>query len=233
MSPSLTSTFDVLDKLRRRPPTGRVGLELKAHRVTVYCLLMSMGFMALMLVLAAWHAFVVRLAPVGIQVALTFGVAASLLGGLSMVSITVEMCASIVEIIKNRSREFMQEVDWDLSQAAMLDRLSKTDLMRAREFLELKSARVHERIKMFIGGPDKIALLAIFGLLWLLYKELPTISILSMGAVHSWHDFTQLAIWAVVAFSIGIVAGAVASSYRLRHYTYQIEVIKLHLSTRA
>lgn len=232
MSPSLANTFEVLNKLRQRRPSLRAGLELKAHRFTVYCLLISTVFISLMLMLAACHIFVVKLPPVGIEIARTFEATASLLGLLSMVSITVEMIASIVEMVRNQSRDFLREVDWDLSQAAMLERLNKTDLMRAQEILELKSSRVQERIKLFIGGSDKIAVLAILGGAWLLYKELPAIFAFKLGAVASPDYFAQLVIWAVVAFSIGIVAGAVASGYRLRHYTYQIEVLKLHLTTR-
>lgn len=232
MSPSLATTFEVLHKLRRRPPSLRAGLELKAHRVTVYCLLISVVFMALMLVLAAYHIFVVKLPPMGIEVALTFASAASLLGMLSMVSITVEMVASLVEMIRNQTRDFLREVEWDLSQAAMLDSLNKTDLIRARELLELKSTRVQERIKLFIGGPDKLAVLAIFGGAWLLYKELPAIFSFKLGAVGRQDYFAQLLISAGLAFIIGILAGALTSNYRLRYYTYQIEVLKLHLTTR-
>lgn len=232
MSPSLAHTFEVLDKLRRRPPSLRAGLELKAHRFTVYCLLISMVFMALMLVFAAWHIFVIKLPQVGIDVARTFGHAASVLGVLSMVSMTVEMVASIVEMIRNRARDFLREVEWDLSQAAMLDSVNKTDLIRALEFFELKSSRVHDRIKLFIGGPDKLALLAIFGGAWLLYKELPAIFSFKLEAVGSQDYFAQLFISIMLAFIIGILGGALALNYRLRHYTYQIEVLKLHLTTR-
>lgn len=198
----------------------------------MYCQLISIVFMALTLLFAAFHIFVVTLPPMAIDVPLTFAVTASFLGLLSMVSICVEMGASIVDIMRNQSRDFLQEVDWDLSQAATLDSLDKHDLMRALEFLELKTSRVHERIKLFIGGPDKIALLAIFGGAWLLYKEVPAIVSFKLEAVGSWDHFAQLLIWTVVAFIIGIVAGAVASNYRLRHYIYQIEVLKLHLTTR-
>lgn len=114
--------------------------------------------MALTLLFAAFHIFVVTLPPIAVDVPLTFAVTASLLGLLSMVSICVEMGASIVDIMRNQSRDFLQEVDWDLSQAATLDSLDKHDLMRALEFLELKTSRVHERIKLFIGGPDKIVM---------------------------------------------------------------------------
>lgn len=115
----------------------------------------------------------------------------------------------------------MREVDWDLSQASMLESLAINDLMRAREFLELKSTRLQERIKLFIGGPDKIALFTIFGLVWLLYKELPAVAGFKFGATAGLDHFAPMAIWGVVAFCTGILAAAVASSYRLRHYTYQ------------
>lgn len=232
MSPSLASTFEVLNTLRPRRPPQRAGLELKAHRFSVYCILISLVFMALMLVLAAFHIFISQLHRIGTEVALTFGTAASLLGALSMVSTTVEVSASIVDMVRNQSREFLKEVEWDLLQAGMLESLNKADLVRALQFLELKSSRVQERIKRFIGGPDKIALPAIFGGAWLLYKELPAIFTFELGPMASREYFTQLIIWAALAFTIGIVAGAVASSYRLRHYTYQIEVLKLHLATR-
>ena len=149
-----------------------------------------------------------------------------------MASMIVEMVASIVEMIRSRARDFLREVEWDLLQAAMLNSLNKTDLIRALEFLELKSSRVHERIKLFIGGPDKLALLAIFGGAWLLYKELPAIFSFKLEAIGSQDYFAQLFISIMLAFIIGILGGALALNYRLRHYTYQMEVLKLHLTTR-
>ena len=114
----------------------------------------------------------------------------------------------------------------------MLDSLDKADLIRAREFLEFKSSRLHERIKLFIGGPDKIALLAIFGLVWLLYKELPAILAFKIRTIVSLDDYVQLFIWTVVAFSVAIVAGGVALCDRLRRYTYQSEILRIHLRNR-
>lgn len=188
--------------------------------------------MALVMLFAGWHVFLSPLASVSKDIARTFAVAASLLAVLSMVSATVEGFSSLVKMIKGQLEEFMQEVTWDIEQAARLDAFDKAELERALEFLELKSSRIHARIRLFIGGPDRLAVLAIFGGIWVLYKELPAIASFNLGGRADMAYFMQLAVWAVIAFIIGILGGAICLNTRLRRYTYQIEVLKLHLKAR-
>ena len=49
---------------------------------------------------------------------------------------------------------------------------SRDTLEQVQKLIQLKATRIRNRMGLFVGGPDKIALLSLAGVGWLALKEL-------------------------------------------------------------
>ncbi|NHZ34730.1 hypothetical protein [Massilia rubra] len=215
-----------------RKKNSRTRLELLAHRILRYSFLLALGLFAIALLFLAWHQF--RSPLSGLEVDIVRGLT---LGTLFMLflclgALAVEVMCWAVALKRSLWRGFVSELQWDLGQAGQLDQFDKKDLKRACEFLELRTNRARERIKSFVGGTDKLALLVLLAGAWAVYKEVPWRTSLFRA---DWADpayFPGTALFLLFVFGMGTITGAVILNFQVQRYVYQLEVLKLQLSTR-
>jgi hypothetical protein len=151
---------------------------------------------------------------------------------LCVAALAIEVICWYLALKHSLWRGFVAELEWDLGHAGSLDRFHKKDLKRAHEFLELRTNRARERIKSFVGGTDKLALVVLLAGGWAVYKEMPWRSSFSLL---QWNDPAQLpnfALLFLLVFGMATITAAVILNLHVQRYAYQLDVLKLHLSAR-
>lgn len=147
-------------------------------------------------------------------------------------ALIVEVVCWGITLKQSLWRSFVSELKWDLGQARRLDRFDKKDLQRAHEFVELRANRARERIKLFVGGTDKLALVVLLAGGWAVFREVPWRASFFLA---NWADpahFPSAVLFLLFLFAMSTIAGAFILNFQVQRYVYQLEVLKLQLSTR-
>ena len=225
--------LEILDKLEPfRIRRGRAGLELRAHRVSIYAFLITIALSAIILLLIGWHQYFSPLSATLRDIGSTFALGVSFAGLTAMLASVSEAIFSFVALKRSMLQNFLLEVEWDHGHARQLDSFDKKDLKRAQEFLEMRTNRARERIKSFVGGPDKLAVLILLAGSWAVYKEIPWL----VSIFHAdWADpsnFFKVFFFFLLVFGCGILIGAVCLNFHVQRYAYQMDILKLQLSSR-
>lgn len=215
-----------------RKTDNRTRLELLAHRIVRYSFQCALGLLLIALLFLAWHQFLSPLSALalGIGRVVTWGIYPVLF--LCVGALVLEVGCWYMAIKQSLWRGFVTELEWDLVHASQLERFHKKDLKRAHEFLELRINRARERIKSFVGGTDKLALVVVLAGAWAVYKEVPWQSTLVL--LH-WNDpaqFPHIGLIFLFVFAMSTIAGSLILNIHVQRYAYQLDVLKLHLSTR-
>ena len=128
----------------------------------------------------------------------------------------------------------LSQVDHDLKRVGVLAAYDTETLESARIFLQLKCARMRNRMGLLLGGPDKATLSSLVALGVLcyqfIYKELG-LKLLA-DFMHGLIGFPLVFI-VLVAAICGAAIGAVVMNFQLHRYLYQLELIELALKGRA
>ena len=165
-------------------------------------------------------------------VALTFAVATSVSGLIMLLAILVDSTVSLVYMFKTERRDFLAEIERDMYNADLFNRFDIKIVELAKLLLELKIGRSRDRIAMFIGSPDKLALFAVVGLVW-------TVS--PYFAEHGGNVFNvalnslglgQLALVVLFASLAGILLGAIYTNVRSQRDKYRIDILTINLKKR-
>ncbi|MDQ1920893.1 hypothetical protein [Massilia pseudoviolaceinigra] len=231
-----SAAFEILAIVETFEPvrvrTGRAGWELLFHRVTVYAFLISLGLGGIFLLFFGWDKFVSPLRGIPREVGAVFGLGVILSEVVILIALVAETLCSFIALRESLLRNFISDLKWDLAHSRRLDRFNKKDLKRAQEFVELRANRARERIKMFIGGTDKLALVVLLAGGWAVFKEVPWRASFFLA---DWADPAHLpsaVLFLLFVFAISMIAGAFILNVQVQRYAYQLEVLKLQLSTR-
>ncbi|MBC3873488.1 hypothetical protein [Undibacterium flavidum] len=206
--------------------------ERKAEQIANWIMGCAAITFVILCVFSVWHKFIGGLSEQAKFVALGFGIASMLLPVMSwLVNIVVSLW-TILNFRKNQLRRFLVEIDNDNQHVDVLMSKSREELELVQKFIQLKSTRIKNRIGLFFGSPDKVALLSLAGVGWLALKELfskDATVILSIGGGLAGYGFLQY----VMAFFAGIAFGAVLMNFQLQRYVYQLELLDLVISQKA
>ncbi|MBI3728244.1 MAG: hypothetical protein HY254_07910 [Burkholderiales bacterium] len=229
-------TLDIIRKLHgMRNSEGSEPASREEHwHEKVPEMLTKAGFvlLALIIIFALWH-FISPLNEYAVMLALALGVAAI---GLPTCAFLIMIYSTIVTIknLKKKSLDnFILDIETDQKHVSELDSYSKKDLEFAQRIIQLKIARIKNKISLVIGSPDKIALLSLAAIGWTLLKEFssknlpvkfPEISLLSAPL----YEFLFGA-----AFLLTLLAFVVVYLSRgMRDYVYQSEILDLAIALK-
>lgn len=206
--------------------------ERKAEQIANWIMGCAAGTFVILCGFSVWYKFIGELSGSAKVVALFFGIASMLLPIISLlVNIVVGLWA-IFNFRKNQLRRFLLEIENDNAHVCVLMSESRGELEQVQKLIQLKSTRIRNRIGIFFGGSDKIALLSLAGVGWLALKELfskEVTPILSIGGSFTGYGLLQY----VLAFLAGLAFGAVLMNFQLQRYVYQLELLDLAISQKS
>lgn len=166
-----------------------------------------------------------------IDIALVSGVAAMIL---PFISLAIGIGASFWSVItfqKESLRSFLIEITHDDAHMDSLLAFQKKELIEVKALLELKINRIKNRLGMFVGGPEKVALFSLAAMGWSTFKEFssldrnpPNIPLLGTNL----YDI----LWYTAAFLTGIALGAVMMNRQRQHYLYQVEILDMAIAKK-
>lgn len=209
--------------------------ERRAEKIANWIMGFAAGTFIILCAFSAWHKFIGELSVTAKSIALLFGAASMVLPVVSWLVNIASSLWSALNFRKNQLNRFLIELENDNQHVSSLMSASKDKLEQVQKLIQLKATRIRNRIGLFVGGPDKIALFSLAGVGWLALKELSSNEVSSMangmfsvvGSFTS-YGFLQYA----MAFLTGIAFGAVLMNLQLQRYVYQLELLDLAISRK-
>jgi hypothetical protein len=231
MNPTIT-IISVLDGMR--PPRAldlKTPFELMSEKLFRRSLWTVLGVFVLLGMLALWHQFNPLPDRLKSFAQILAGVA-TVLPFAAWILMTIAAFFSLFSLGRVVYRNFLEQIDSDARYAATLNEFPEIELKRAKAALELKITRTRNRIGMFAGSPEKLALLALAGMGWVAYTSLA-----GKIPVFLVNGFTGAnlvdALLVVGAGSLlGMTLGTAGLHMYMQRYVYQLELVNLALASR-
>lgn len=237
MTPSKSPVVDVLQKLHvMRPTTAqhtKSNVERAGEKLKIWILFFGGVAFLILMAFAGLKWVGVQLSQGANYTALTFGIIAIVLPMVSMlVGIFVDFWG-VIRFQKDSLRIFLTEIERDNIHVAALTNFRKKELEKAKYLIQLKSTRIRNRLGLFVGGPEKIALFSLATLGLATYKDLSSVSATVAGnGIVVWGVALHDVLWYVAAFLTGIALAAVLMNKLLQHYIYQMELLDMAISEK-
>ncbi|GAB2871689.1 hypothetical protein GCM10027093_04160 [Paraburkholderia jirisanensis] len=212
--------LEVLDRMKPLAPEAMLTAFDRLVARIASRLLWSGG--ALFIVLASfagWVRFVGPLRGWWLTAAICTGIACMVLALLSIIVETLPSAVIALRFRKSAYRRMLLEVEHDLRHAQQLCVFDKRLIERTDTFLALKIERLKGQLGFFLGGADKVAMIALAGMGWAAFKEFQSV----VEGLH--HDIFIYGL----AFSGGIAFGGVLLNIVARRYSYQRDLLTLAL----
>lgn len=231
MNPTIT-IIDVLDGMQ--PPRSldlKTPFELMSAKLMKRALWTVLGLFGLMGILALWHQFAPL--PANVQLAgQLLGVAAIVLPLAAWILMTIASFFSLFSLGRVVHRNFLVQIESDARYAATLNAFPEIELKRAKAALELKIVRTRNRIGLFAGSPDKLAMLALAGMGWVAYTSLAgkIPAFLTSGLTGA--SLIDAVLVITAGGLLGATIGTVGLHMYVQRYVYQLELINLALASR-
>lgn len=228
----------VLQTLHQMPPIGpkqaQKPFDRRAGRASLWLILVAAVLFFVLCFFAAWHLWLSPLEGIWRSIALLSGIGAMVLPFLSMVIEIISALAIIIRF-KSDSLDFLLlNIQHDSNHVEQLMAFDKGTLESAQVWLQLQTTRIRNRIGVFFGSPDKIAVFSLAGMGWVVWKEFSAQqgSSLSKQAMVDWNGLHNVFIYGVSLLA-GLALGAVLMNYRLQRYTYQLELLALTIARKS
>lgn len=237
MSANNSKTIQIIRELHKMTPANA---KVTRSRFEEICNKISMALLASAIVMTGvtfamigWHSvhpFTEEEKRVGLWLAAITCVLPILAGAVDFISNLVIFLQFRTDFL----RRFLREIEHDQKHIDSLARHSRKSLNQANELIQLKATRIRNRLGVFVGGSDKIALVSIVGIGWGAFKELSAKNqvIFPNGlpdAVASPEGALTLGFACFTGFAIGVVI----QNFRVQRYAYQSELIGMALSQQA
>lgn len=221
MNAEMKLLFEVLGKMEPVGPNETTSaLEERFAKFSRLVKKLAAALFILLLALAGWKIAGGDLSPFFIG-------AARIIGFGSMVSAIFFVFIDILPIFllmlnfrNDAMRRFLIEVEFDMGKALELRKFSSEHLRLAQQIFETKIARIQARLMMFLGGPDKIAIMSLATMGWAAWNEFPNVE----------SSIAYNALYFGVAFLGGLSIGGVMLNVVMQRYAYYVELIKFSLS---
>lgn len=197
----------------------RSSFEWKMTRITWVLRGISLALFLLLFSLALWIHFVGTLHGFWQDIAIVAGLGSMAFAMLGLILDTLPSFLEILNLRNKAFRHFQLEIQHDSAHVAEL-LLYKTEVLeRARQWLTFKIERIKDRLGIFLGGADKVALFALATMGWSAWKEFSELD-------SSWeHDLFLYG----AAFLCGITIGGVFLNAIMQRYSYHRDLIDLAL----
>lgn len=134
---------------------------------------------------------------------------------------------------KDALKYFIGEIRHDTASVGKLIQFDRNCLELAQQWLELKAQRIKNRIGIFVGNSDKVAVFSVIGLGWAAWKELsPQAGVNALMGIFTDPSLPSTIVVFGLALLLGIALGSLVLSYQLGRYTYQLELLALALKNK-
>lgn len=224
MAPQLENLLHALHHMK---PIGadqvRTKLEGWITRLTWWLRISALSLFVILGGIAFWVSYVAPLHGIWREIALGSGLIGIVLALLILVLDTVPTIVTICNFRDDALRRFQLEIQYDLTHVAELTYFPKGILERAQQWLGIKIERIRSKIGIFFGGADKIALFALAGIGWAVWKEFPA------DVTSSKHGLFVVG----VALMGGIAIGGVLLNAVMQRYVYHQELLTLALDCQS
>jgi uncharacterized membrane protein YbhN (UPF0104 family) len=227
-----TRIIMLLDSMRPpRPLDLRSPMERVTDKLMNRCMLTGGVLLALLGGLALTNQFITL--PHFLKLAgMALGLLAIILALLGLTLSTLANFISLFSLNRVVYRNFLEQIESDERYGAMLNEFSELELKRAKACLELKITRTRNRVGLFAGSPDKLALLAVGGMGWTAYTSLtgqfPTL--FKAGFANA--SAVEIGVLFASSIVVGLTLGAVGSHLHMQRYVYQLELLNSALANR-
>lgn len=207
-------TLNDMPHFRWQNSKARIGLVARAISMVLcfaaaFCLFAIATFAALHL----WQ-------PLGrgvLQLVLVLAVLMQLFWLLAMALDVVSEVISLYQFHKHQGALVLEECLFDHGNAARLSQFPSEVLKAADRWIDQKIKREERRLSYFFGGHDKLALFALAGMLWLVWKETgPTLL-----------DPGNTPILLGVAAGVGMALGGLMSRHYAEKLKHQRDILLL------
>ena len=210
--------------------------ERKAETASKAIMLAGVVTFLLLCALASWHKFISPLPDSARNLTLWLCVLSMGLPLLSMLLDIAVLAAGVLKFKERQLTRFLSEIGHDESHVNALVSAPKKELEIVKRLLELKVTRIRNRLVLFVGGPDKVALFSLAATGWAVYKALTTKESLLVAIKGPFSTEGTLDVYGILqyilAFLTGIALGAVMTNIQLQRYIYQLELLDLVISRK-
>lgn len=217
--------FKVLDLMRPLAiPTGFTKFERVADRLATTLWLFAglmlsiMGFLAMGLLIADTHPASAHLLDSFMVIAL-LGLLAGVCGALLFLSSLI--VGLLMTFVAERKSRF-ETLDYSFFQAAELLRFDDSLLSAATKVLEIEIEAIQGRMAFFLGGRDKVAVVAVLCGSWIFFSEYPLESAIWNNPVF----------YCGAALIVGLLIGGFFVGRRLGPIQYQKGLLELAVKSR-
>jgi len=234
---NITKVSKIIEKLHEmRPYKGKAAetsMEQWSIKIANWLLIASVVLMVILGALAWRHNSGHPLDGTEKEVALGLSCIALIL---PMLSVLINIASGIWVLVKHQKKSlsyFLKEIENDEIHVSDLVVFPKADLENANRILQFKITRIKNRIGIFFGAPDKVALISLAAMGWSFFKEFNSrqtqseiTNVLQIGA--SLNNLLQY----VAAFFAGLAIGAILLNRQMQRYIYQSELLEMAISRK-
>lgn len=232
-----TQASQIIAKLHEMHPyrgnAAETPTEQWSAKIANWMLIISVVLMAILGAFALWHNYVQLLDGTGKEIAIILSCIALIL---PMLSILLNIASGIWILVKLQKKSisyFINEIDNDELHVSELLVFPKKDLENAKRILQFKITRIKNRIGMFFGAPDKVALISLAAMGWSFFKELNSKNAPSevLNVMHIGATLNNLLQY-VAAFFAGLAIGAILLNRQMQRHIYQSELLEMAISRK-
>ncbi|KML05978.1 MULTISPECIES: hypothetical protein [Burkholderia] len=210
----------MLDGMKQLPPQAmQTAFDKWVARIAAVCRWTGVALFAILLGFAGWVKFVHPIQGGWLTVALFIGIATTILALLSLVVDIIPAAVMLVRFKHNSLKRLILEIEHDSTQARKLLIFDRQMLERTDAWLSIQIARIRDRLGFFLGGADKVAILALGSMGWATLNTLKSLQ-------NTWQ---QNAFLYGAAFLGGLAIGGVMLNVIVQRYTYQRDLLALAL----
>jgi hypothetical protein len=227
--------LNLLTELNKINPVGgldvKTKLEINSERINKWIMVASVFLFIILLGLVAFHEFISPLLGIFRDIALLIACLTMLLPN---IAILIDIAVSAWHLIRFKTVNFrllLLEAQHDKSNVDSITIFEGKVLKEAKEWLEIKCARIKSKINIFFGNPEKSALFSLVGFGWIVFEQVFNGSI-PEEIPHISDDPIQAMILIGVSFLTGICIGAMLLNLQLKRYSYHIEILEMAIKKK-
>lgn len=227
--------LDLLTELNKITPIEglhvKTKLEINSEKIKKWIILASVFLFIILLGLVAFHKLISPLLGIFRDVALLVACMTMLLPN---VVILIDIAVSAWQLIKFKTVSFrllLLEAQHDKLNVDSITIFEGKILKEAKEWLEIKCARIKSKISLFLGNPEKSALFSLVGFGWIVFKQVFNGS-LPEQIPHISDEPIRAMIFIGVSFLAGICIGGMLLNLQLKRYSYHIEILEMAIKKK-
>jgi len=210
----------MLDGMTQLPPQAmQTAFDKWVAFIAAVCRWTGVVLFAILLGFVGWVKFIHPIQGGWLTLALFIGIATTIFALVSLVVDVIPAAVMLVRFKHNSLKRLILEIEHDSTHARKLLIFDRQLLERTDAWLSIRIARIKDRLGFFLGGADKVAILALGSMGWATLNTLKSLQ-------NTWQ---QNGFLYGAAFLGGLAIGGVMLNVIVQRYTYQRDLLALAL----